>query len=146
MLQQILNSTKDVWLLVRVRVKVKVVLKQRQPFRGHKELGLDLGCVEEVTTMQKASTPFGLLIAVFVEVMTVIQRTSTPIRQGQFVCNFPSHSRIFHSYGDVTITGEGLHILTYARHSYPSSSEGSLACHTYCDLGHQFIMVIFEDP
>ena len=28
-----------------------------------------------------------------------------------------SHSRIFHSYGDVTITGEGLQILTYARHS-----------------------------
>ena len=23
----------------------------------------------------------------------------------------------FHSYGDVTITGEGLQILTYARHS-----------------------------
>ena len=146
MLQQILNSTKDLWLLVRVRVKVKVVLKQRQPFRGHKELGLDLGCVEEVTTMQKTSTPFGLLIAVSVEVMTVIQRTRTPIGQGQFVCNFPSHSRIFHSYGDVTITGEGLPILTYGRHSYPSSSEGSLACHTYCDLGHQFIMVIFEDP
>ena len=64
MLQQILNSTKDVWLLVRVRVKVKVVLKKRQPFRGHKELGLELGCVEEVTTMQKTSTPFGLLITV----------------------------------------------------------------------------------
>ena len=30
-----------------------------------------------------------------------------------------------------TITGEGLHILTYARHSLPLSSEGSLACHTY---------------
>ena len=42
-----------------------------------------------------------------------------------------SHSRIFHSYGDVTIADEGLQILTYARHSWPWSSEGSLTCHTY---------------
>ena len=65
-----------------------------------------------------------------------------------FVCIgfFFSHSRFFHSYGDVTITGEGLQILTYARHSWPLSSEGSLACHTYCDTGHPFIMVISEDP
>ena len=25
--------------------------------------------------------------------------------------------------------------LTYARHSWPLSSKGSLACHTYCDTG-----------
>ena len=62
-----------------------------------------------------------------------------------FVCGLSSHSRIFHSYGDVTITGEGLQILTYARHLWPLSSEGSLACHTYCDTGHPFIMVISED-
>ena len=67
-----------------------------------------------------------------------------------FLCLFnwslSSHSKIFHSYGDVTITGEGLQILTYARHSWPLSSEGSLACHIYCDMGHPFIMVISEDP
>ena len=64
-----------------------------------------------------------------------------------FVClGFSSHSRIFHSYGDVTITVEGLKVLTYARHSWPLSSEGSSACHTYCDTGHPFIMVISEDP
>ena len=40
-----------------------------------------------------------------------------------------SHSRIFHSYGDVTIAGERLQILTYARHAWPLSSEGSLTCH-----------------
>ena len=57
-----------------------------------------------------------------------------------------SHSRIFHLYGDVTITGEGLQILNNARHSWPLSSEGSLACHTYCDTGHPFIMVISADP
>ena len=42
--------------------------------------------------------------------------------------------------------GEGLQILTYAQHSWPLSSEGSLTCHTYCDTGHPFIMVISEDP
>ena len=29
----------------------------------------------------------------------------------------------FHSYGAVTITGEGFQILTYIRHSWPLSSE-----------------------
>ena len=33
-----------------------------------------------------------------------------------FVCSFKSS--IFHSYGDVTITGEELQILTYTRHSW----------------------------
>ena len=47
-----------------------------------------------------------------------------------FIWGFSSHSRIFHSYGDVTITSEGLQLLTYAQHSWPLSSEGSLACHT----------------
>ena len=37
-------------------------------------------------------------------------------------------------------------IFTYARHSWPLSSEGSLTCHTYCDTGLRFIMVISEDP
>ena len=40
---------------------------------------------------------------------------------------------------------EGLQILIYARHSRSLSSEGSLACYTYCDMGHLFIMVISED-
>ena len=39
--------------------------------------------------------------------------------------------RIFHSYGDVTITGEGLINFTYAGHLWPLSSEISLACHPY---------------
>ena len=56
-----------------------------------------------------------------------------------FVWGFSSHSRMFHSYGDVTITDEGLQILTYARHPRPlnsEGSEGSLACIAYCDTGH----------
>ena len=63
-----------------------------------------------------------------------------------FVWGFSSHSRIFHSYGDVTIDGEGLQILTCARHSWPLSSEGYLAFHIYCDTGHPFLVVISKDP
>ena len=63
-----------------------------------------------------------------------------------FVCSFSSHQKIFHSVGEVTFTGEGLQILTYARHWWPLSSEGCLACHTYCDTRHPFIMVISQDP
>ena len=63
-----------------------------------------------------------------------------------FVClGVFRHSRIFYSYGDVTIAGEGLQILTEAQHSWPPSSEGSLACNTYCDTGHPYIKVIPED-
>ena len=47
--------------------------------------------------------------------------------QRLFVClGFSSKSRIFHSHGDVTITEEGLHILTYARHPWPLNGVGSL--------------------
>ena len=51
-------------------------------------------------------------------------------------------SRMFHSYGDVTITGEGLQILTFARISWPLSSEGYLTCHTYCNIGSPFVIII----
>ena len=50
---------------------------------------------------------------------------------------FSFRSRIFHSYGDVT--GEGLQILTYARHSWPLTSDGYLACRTYCDTAHPLL-------
>ena len=62
------------------------------------------------------------------------------------VCGFSSHSKIFHSYGDVTIAGEELQILTYARHSWSLSSESYLTWHTHCDAGLPFIMIISEDP
>ena len=52
---------------------------------------------------------------------------------------FSPHSRIFHSFGEVTVTADGLQILAYTRHSWPLSSEGSLACHTYRDTGLPFI-------
>ena len=50
-------------------------------------------------------------------------------------------TREFFTDGVVIITGEGLQVLIYARQSWPLSSEGSLACHTYCVTGHPFIMV-----
>ena len=54
--------------------------------------------------------------------------------------------RIVLPFGDVPIAGEGLQILTYAWHSWPLISEGSLVCHTYCEMGQPFIMVTSEDP
>ena len=54
-----------------------------------------------------------------------------------FVCwVFSSHTRNFHSFGDITIISEGIHILTYTWHSRPLSSEGPLTCHTFCATGH----------
>ena len=69
----------------------------------------------------------------------------------QFICCIflgggVSHWRIFHSYGDGTIVGEGLQIVTYAWLPWPLSIGGSFACHTYRDKGHPLIMVISEDP
>ena len=46
---------------------------------------------------------------------------------------------------DVTIIGEGLQILTYARQLWPLSSEGSLEFYTFCDTGHTFI-IHFRGP
>ena len=63
-----------------------------------------------------------------------------------FVWSFSIHPRIFHSFGDVTITDEGLQILIYARHSSPFSIECSLTYQTHCDTGQPFIMIISEDP
>ena len=53
--------------------------------------------------------------------------------------------RIFHSKEDVTVTGEGLQILTCTLHLWTLCSESSLACHAYYDTGHPFIRVIPED-
>ena len=58
-----------------------------------------------------------------------------------FVCLCLSSFSIF-----FIITGEELQILTNAQLSWQLSSEGSLACHTYCDMSQPFIMFIFEDP
>ena len=59
---------------------------------------------------------------------------------------FSSHLRIFYSYEDVTIVGEGLQIFTNAWHSWSLSSESNFACHIFCDTVHPFIISISEDP
>ena len=63
-----------------------------------------------------------------------------------FDWGFSSNSRIFCSYGNVTIGGEGLQILNCARKSWSLKTEGDLACHKYCDMWHPFIIFISEDP
>lgn len=58
---------------------------------------------------------------------------------------FSSHSRIAHSYGDVTFTGEGPQI---SNHTLPYGHWALrlfLACHTHCVSGHPFIMIISQD-
>ena len=56
---------------------------------------------------------------------------------------FSSHTRIFHLFRDVTIAGEGLQILTYARHLLPFNSKGRVPHLLW--HGHPFIMVLSED-
>ena len=73
-------------------------------------------------------------------------RNQFSITQYLFVLGFPSHSRIFHTYWDVFISGEELQIFTYAQHSRSLSVRIFLACHIYCAMGHLFIMVISENP
>ena len=87
---------------------------------------IDLNCF-----LRWAMWPMGLLFLLFVRL---------------FAWCFTAHSRIFHSYGDVIITCEGLQSLTYTRHSWTLSNRGSLVCNTHCDTGNPFIMVTSEDP
>ena len=81
-------------------------------------------------------------------VLHVVKNEAKFVDVSKFVCLVECIVPLenFHSYGDVTIAGEGLQILTNARHSWQLSSEGSLTCHTYCDTGLPFVMVISEDP
>ena len=71
-----------------------------------------------------------------------------------FVWCFSSQSRIFYSYGDVTLPANGCKfwpILGTYDHwavikGYYQVIKGYSTCHTYCDTGHPFKMVISEDP
>ena len=80
----------------------------------------------------------------------LIRLTASEIMpEKMFVCLFsvfrPTLERIFSLIWRRTITSEGLQILTNARHLWSLSSDCSLACHTYCDTRHPFIMFIFKD-
>ena len=52
------------------------------------------------------------------------------------------------SYESLFVWGLSYHswILTYARYLWPLSSEGSLACYTYCNTGHPFIIGYLRGP
>ena len=79
----------------------------------------------------------------------VTDRFSIANLEWLFVCfgfSLPLEVFFTHMKRDFTITDEELQMLTYARHPWPLSREGSLACHTYCDTENQCIMVISEDP
>ena len=66
-----------------------------------------------------------------------------------FVWGLSSNPNNLHTFGDVTISGERLQILSYARadrHSWSLSSGGSLTCHTYCDKDLPIIILTTEEP
>ena len=60
-------------------------------------------------------------------------------------CLFGVNGPIREFFTHVETSPLPVQIMTYARHSWTLSSEGSLACHTYCDRGHPFITVISKD-
>ena len=51
-----------------------------------------------------------------------------------FVWGLSSHSRFFTHMETLLLL-----VMTYARHSCPWNSEGSFACHTYCDTMYLFV-------
>ena len=145
----------DIWIGTRIFFTIKWITTDLSDAWYEVTL-VDIGYIsssmESSACLAEMSTSFfhGLFLPhCFTPFRTSFRKTSqadssNDIINSIFVC-FLSHSRIFHSFGDVTIGGERLQILTYARHLWPLISEGSLACHTYCDMGHPFIMVISED-
>ena len=110
-----------------------IVANHGQNVRSSPSLGETVTCgdLKRYRLLQQARNTDCLLVSLFVCL---------------FVWSLLSHSRIFHPYGDVTMAGEGLQSLTYAWHSWPLSSKGSLTCHTHCDTCLPFIMVFSEDP
>ena len=76
--------------------------------------------------------------------------SSTPKRsKNRCSCHRSSEMNNINSHGDIHVKNFRVgqkKFLTSARHSWPLSNDGSLACHTYCDTGHPFIMFISEDP
>jgi hypothetical protein len=71
-----------------------------------------------ITTMWETQFPLWFVTRLFAYLLTVLRP-----------------AEVFFTYGDVTITGEGLQNLGYARRSEPSSRDGSLSCHICSDTG-----------
>ena len=62
------------------------------------------------------------------------------------VCLFGVYRPTREFFTHMPLPVKGCIFFTYARHSWPLSSEGSLTCHTHCDTGIPFIKEISEDP
>ena len=77
--------------------------------------------------------PISSTTMIFYLVTLSLSNTKLHTMNCLFACLFwfSSHLRIFHSYGEVIITSEGVQILIYARYPLPLSSEGFLVCHTH---------------
>jgi hypothetical protein len=62
-----------------------------------------------------------------------------------FVC-FESHEQYFSYLANVTITDDKAANLDLCLALTAFSSEGSFACHTYCDMGPPFLRSYPKDP
>ena len=131
------------WIVIEMYLPFSTFQSLKGRWKSHFSKNWNLGLLP-VRTCQYVDNPW-------LEIRTkndVCVRSVALIRmQGcLFSYNFSSYSRIFYSYGEVAIAGEGLQILTCARRTLPLNSECSLASYTYCDTGQSFIMVISKDP
>ena len=73
-------------------------------------------------------------------------RVTSPKMENAKILEWDWKPQTNHSFGDVTSTVDGLQIFTYDGQWWPLGSDGSFACPTNSDTGHNFIMVISEDP
>jgi hypothetical protein len=113
---------------------------------------LKMSCVSEQGTCPTLSAKIRLVLARFDPILTRSESSRGKRQQSQLFdlrrsclkqvhvylhiyCS-TSRTRIFHLYGDLTITGEGLQNL--GLYSAPLSREGALSCHTCCDTGLSF--------
>ena len=85
----------------------------------HVAMKVDYSCVISTTqatmhTCTKLTLNRGIFLMGNLKISPDFQQDIRVFRL--FVESVPFHLRIFHSFGDVTFAGEGLQILTYARH------------------------------
>ena len=87
-------------------------------------------------------------VNLMIDVYKIIQHIKSALLVFICLCNWGFHStRKFFTHMETSpLPVKGFKFFTCARHSWSLSSEGSLACQTYCDTGHPFIMVISENP
>ena len=99
---------------------VNVWVRKKCPYHGQSCLSEQRSMILNETIKKMVSKIFFLIITIPpMPSLVDISQTAKKIKlwwnnncnDCLFVCNFTSHSRIFHSFGHVTIAGEGLQIL-----------------------------------